>query len=267
MPNKGLKLAGLIGASWLLSLLVCLGFPVQQAHLPVVIALVLLRSFLHTGLFIVAHDAIHQSLAPKALALNRRIGRWCLTAYAGLSYTTCSRNHHLHHQNPASETDPDYCQTGDQSILGWYVHFLGHYIGVQQIVRLAAIWSVLFFVTLRVQEHAARAIILFAVLPLIISSWQLFLIGTCLPHKKRLNAHNTSNQPKSLHLPVVLSFAACYHFGYHREHHDFPTTPWYQLPELHAARRQYPQKVTKPDRKPPSPPLPCRHLTGPKTNY
>lgn len=238
-PNKGLKLAGLIGAGWLLSLVVCLGFPVQQAQLAVVIALVLLRSFLHTGLFIVAHDAMHQSLAPGAFALNRRIGCWCLMAYAGLSYTTCSRNHHLHHQNPASESDPDYCQTGEQSILAWYVDFLGHYIGGQQIVRLAAIWLALFFVTLSVQDHAARAIILFAVLPLIISSWQLFLIGTCLPHRKRLNAHNASNQPKSLRLPAALSFAACYHFGYHREHHEFPSTPWYQLPKLHAAHQQY----------------------------
>ena len=239
MSNKGLKLAGLIGAGWLLSLVVCLGFPVQQAQLAVVIALVLLRSFLHTGLFIVAHDAMHQSLAPGAFALNRRIGRWCLMAYAGLSYTTCSRNHHLHHQNPASESDPDYCQTGEQSILGWYVHFLGHYVGVQQIARLAAIWLALFCVTLSVQEHAARAIILFAVLPLLISSWQLFLIGTCLPHRKRLNARNASNQPKSLLLPAPLSFAACYHFGYHREHHEFPSTPWYQLPKLHAEHQQY----------------------------
>jgi len=238
-PNKGLQLAGLIGSGWLLSLVVCLGFPVQRGPLSVVIVLVLLRSFLHTGLFIVAHDAMHQSLAPRSLVLNSNIGRWFLMAYADLSYTTCSRNHHLHHQNPASESDPDYCQTSEQSIVGWYVRFLSHYIGSQQIARLAAIWSALFFLTLSVQEHAARAVILFAVLPLIISSWQLFLIGTCLPHRKRLNAHNASNQPNTLRLPPALSFAACYHFGYHREHHEFPSIPWYQLPQLHAAHQQY----------------------------
>ncbi len=265
MPDKGLQLAGLIGASWFLSLVVCLGCPVQQEHASVVVMLVLLRSFLHTGLFIVAHDAMHHSLAPGALRLNRRIGRWCLMAYAGLSYTTCSRNHHQHHQNPESESDPDYCSTGNPSILDWYLRFLGHYLGPHQMVRLAAIWSVLFLATLICQDHAARAILLFAVLPLIISSWQLFLIGTCLPHRHRSDAHKEANQPISLRLPAALSFAACYHFGYHREHHESPSTPWYQLPELHAEHQRY-LKAIKSDRTPSPPSTPCRQLTGLKTN-
>lgn len=238
-PNKGLKLACLIGACWFVSLVVCLCFPVQQECLSVVIALVLLRSFLHTGLFIVAHDAMHQSLAPKSLPLNHRIGNWCLIAYAGLSYKRCTLNHHLHHQSPESKSDPDYHHTDDQSILGWYIHFLGNYIGKLQIIRLAVIWLFLFLISLSFQEYAARAVVLFAILPLIISSWQLFLIGTCLPHRKRRDDYKTSNHPRSLRLPAALSFAACYHFGYHWEHHQFPSTPWYQLPSLNVAYQQH----------------------------
>jgi beta-carotene ketolase (CrtW type) len=31
-----------------------------------------------------------------------------------------------------------------------------------------------------------------------------------------------------------LSLLACFHFGYHREHHDNPSLSWYQLPAARA---------------------------------
>jgi beta-carotene ketolase (CrtW type) len=76
-------------------------------------------------------------------------------------------------------------------------------------------------------------VLLVVTLPLLLSSWQLFLVGTYLPHRGQrlpeLNAH-----PISLNLPPWLSLLACFHFGYHREHHDNPGLNWYQLPSARA---------------------------------
>jgi beta-carotene ketolase (CrtW type) len=72
----------------------------------------------------------------------------------------------------------------------------------------------------------------FWILPLVLSSFQLFLFGTYLPHRHdgRQGEHNQAVQ--SLRWSHLLSLLACYHFGYHREHHAFPAVPWFRLPQL-----------------------------------
>ena len=55
---------------------------------------VLLRSFLHTGLFIVAHDAMHGVLHRGSGRANARLGQLALFLYAGLAYGRCLRQHH-----------------------------------------------------------------------------------------------------------------------------------------------------------------------------
>ena len=72
---------GICGA-WIFSLIGLLGANVgfQDLYLSLfeVAGMVLLRTFLHTGLFVVAHDAIHGSLCPNHPALNVGIGHLML---------------------------------------------------------------------------------------------------------------------------------------------------------------------------------------------
>ena len=61
---------------------------------------------------------------------------------------------------------------------------------------------------------------------------QLFLFGTYLPHRSKGALHASSHAVQSLGYPHCLSLLACYHFGYHWEHHAYPAVPWFRLPEL-----------------------------------
>ena len=149
--RQGLALAGLIGSAWLLSLVISLTLPLNQISPLLLGSVILIRAFLQTGLFIVAHDAMHNSLVPEAPRLNRLIGRTCLFLYAGLSYRLCCKNHHRHHQAPESSQDPDYQPSTSDSIVSWYMHFLGNYLGWKQLLNLAGFWFVLFNLTRQYQ--------------------------------------------------------------------------------------------------------------------
>ena len=236
---RGLQLAGLIASAWLFTLIAGLRLSFQQLHPLALVAFVMLRSFLHTGLFIVAHDAMHGTLAPaNRRKLNRRIGQGCLLAYAGLNFETCLNHHIQHHHSPGSAKDPDYCNAADPSPVAWYARFLSHYLNPMQLLKLASCMALLLLIMPANQHQPLLTLVLIYVLPLIISSWQLFVVGTFLPHRK--NPHKTDgfHQPISLNLHPILSFAACYHFGYHREHHSYPAVPWHQLPGIRTAVAQ-----------------------------
>ena len=64
---------------------------------------------------------------------------------------------------------------------------------------------------------------------------QLFVVGTVLPHR-RAEACGNRHRAESLALPPWLSLLACYHFGYHWEHHEYPQVPWFGLA---GVRRQH----------------------------
>ena len=100
-------LAGALGLAWLLSLVACLGFDLAGLNPALVLVAILVRTFLHTGLFIIGHDAMHRVLVPSRPALNDRIGAVALGLYAALPYRICRQNHHQHHQAPGSAQDPD----------------------------------------------------------------------------------------------------------------------------------------------------------------
>ena len=141
--RKGLALAGLIGSAWLLSLGLSYTLPLDQTPGLLIGSLILLRAFLHTGLFIVAHDSMHASLVPGHPGLNRWIGKVYLLVYAGLSYERCSRNHRRHHLAPETFQDPDYQRCTNNNILDWYVHFMGNYLGGQQLLNFSCLWLTL----------------------------------------------------------------------------------------------------------------------------
>ena len=176
--RKGLALAGLIGSAWLLSLGLSFALPLDQTPGLLIGSLILLRAFLHTGLFIVAHDSMHASLVPGHPGLNRWIGKFCLLMYAGLSYERCCRNHRRHHLAPETFQDPDYQRCTNNNILDWYAHFMGNYLGRQQLLNLSCIWLAIVILSSSDLPNQILHLLLFSVLPLIISSCQLFLVGT-----------------------------------------------------------------------------------------
>jgi len=230
--ERGLQLGALIGVSWLATLAVGLQIDLSQLHPLLITGWILVRSFLHTGLFILAHDAMHNSLVPGHGVINQRIGRVCLWLYAGLNYETCKTNHRRHHLMPESEADPDFCPADNGSVLAWLVRFLRNYLNPAQLSRLMVILTVLLLVAQPHQSHPVVAVLVTFLVPLLISTGQLFVVGTYLPHRKE-HQHRPHNVAiRSLNLHPFVSLLACYHFGYHREHHNNPKAPWFLLPEL-----------------------------------
>ena len=229
--DLGLVFAAVITAIWLISLVGCLLLNLDLLPISTLIPLVLLRTFVHTGLFIIGHDAMHGTLSPNRSKLNNFIGTASLILYAGLSYQRCKSNHDLHHLKAETERDPDYLNHPDHSALRWFWDFLRRYMSVRPLTILISCWLVLITLIPSTGQQAILSVTLFCTLPLILSALQLFFVGTWFPH--HLNKNNPHRQtPRSLTVHPLLSFAACYHFGYHREHHLSPSTPWFDLPRL-----------------------------------
>ena len=232
-----LLLNGALILGWGCSLALGLGTTITHDSIWLVLVIVLLRAQMQTGLFIVAHDAMHGLVCPERIKTNHAIGALALMAYAGVSYARCQRQHQRHHQQPGTAHDPDFPADQRRSVLRWYGQFLFRYLSAKQMLRLLGGWALLVWLTATATSldwrAAALRVLLVATLPLVLSSWQLFVVGTYLPHRGQCvpeqNAH-----PISLNLPPWLSLLACFHFGYHREHHDNPGLNWFQLPSARA---------------------------------
>jgi beta-carotene/zeaxanthin 4-ketolase len=67
-------------------------------------------------------------------------------------------------------------------------------------------------------------LVLWGILPLTLSSMQLFIFGTYLPHRQ--SEDDNSHRAHTIDYPLVWSFLSCDRFGYHWEHHEYPRTPW-----------------------------------------
>ncbi|HEY9641543.1 MAG TPA: fatty acid desaturase [Coleofasciculaceae cyanobacterium] len=201
------------------------------------------RTFIQTGLFIVAHDAIHKSVIPSNRRLNHWIGRLAVTLYAFLPYQKLSLKHWQHHRNPGQISDPDFHDGIRCNAFAWYLRFMQGYLGGRQkIVLLLGMGTV--FHTLQLGFHiSVTKLILFWVLPIVLSSMQLFFFGTYLPHRSSVDSTKSgttgnSHQATSSNYPLVWSFLTCYHFGYHWEHHEYPSLPWYRLPTVRQPQLQ-----------------------------
>ncbi|WP_398329965.1 fatty acid desaturase [Vulcanococcus sp.] len=232
-----LLLNGVLILGWGCSLALALGTTITHDSLCLVLVIVLLRTQMQTGLFIVAHDAMHGLVCPERIKTNHAIGALALMAYAGVSYARCQRQHQRHHQHPGTALDPDFPADQRRSLLRWYVEFLLGYLSASQMLRLLGCWGFLVCLTATATSlswrGAALRVLLVGTIPLVLSSLQLFVVGTYLPHRGQCvpeqNAH-----PISLNLPPWLSLLACFHFGYHREHHENPGLNWFQLPSARA---------------------------------
>ena len=227
----GLLWAALITVTWLTSLVGCLSLDLKDLPLATIVLLILLRTFIQTGLFIIGHDAMHGTLAPKSSKLNHNLGKAALILYAGLNYRHCKRNHELHHLGAETERDPDYQIHPDHSILRWFWDFMNQYISAGSLTILVSYWVTLSIFIPSTDLRIIFSVAVFCALPLILSALQLFVVGTWFPHHSNKKKPN-GQTPRSLTIHPLLSFAACYHFGYHREHHLSPSTPWFDLPRL-----------------------------------
>lgn len=235
--RRGLLLAAVILLGWVGSLVILL--PTQPGDLSAAaIALaVLARTLLQTGLFIVAHDTMHGTLWPEWPQANQRIGQAMLLLYAALPYSRCLSNHERHHRHAGSALDPDHHREGRDGILGWFGTFMAAYLSLRQITHLVLLWLTMAMFASGGLPRALPNVALFCVLPTLLSSLQLFVVGTFIPHRSGAHPPHREeiHRPRSLDCPPWISLLCCYHFGYHWEHHAFPHLAWYQLPE---ARRR-----------------------------
>jgi beta-carotene/zeaxanthin 4-ketolase len=227
----GLALAGLILAAWLsLHLYGVFLHRWSAADWLLVPLLVALQTWLGTGLFIVAHDAIHGSLAPGRPELNRSIGQVCVALYAGFSFARLAQKHRMHHAAPGSDADPDFHPAAPTAFVPWFARFFRTYFGWRE---LAAVSAVLTVYVLALGTSPLNAAVFWG-LPAILSALQLFTFGTYLPHRHGNAAFRDPHRARSLDYPWLLSLAACFHFGRHHEHHLHPSAPWWRLPGLKA---------------------------------
>lgn len=232
---KGVVIALLVIGGWLAGLIVFLPANIPSVAPWLLLPAILVQTFLATGLFITAHDAMHGTVAPGAPTLNNTLGTVAVLLYALFDYKKLRTKHWEHHRFPASDSDPDFHDGIHRKLVLWYLHFMREYLSWQQVAGMALVFNVL--------HHLAGislvSLLLLWVLPALLSTAQLFYFGTYLPHREPADGYRDPHRAESNAYPPWLSFISCYHFGYHYEHHEFPSVPWWQLP---AARRTLLQK-------------------------
>jgi beta-carotene ketolase (CrtW type) len=196
--------------------------------------LVLAICWLNVGLFIVAHDCMHGSLAPGRPKLNRWIGRLALALYAGFSFDRLLPKHFDHHRHAGTGKDPDFSEAHPSAFWPWYYAFLRQYFGLRELLVLTTIVAV--YVLLLGAPYPN--LLLFWALPAILSSMQLFLFGTYLPHRVAEQPFGDRHRARSNDFGWLTSLLTCFHFGYHHEHHLAPHVPWWRLPDERLSLRR-----------------------------
>ncbi|ABA23493.1 Fatty acid desaturase [Trichormus variabilis ATCC 29413] len=227
--NKGIFVACFILFLWAISLILLLSIDTSIINQGLLIIAMLWQTFLYTGLFITAHDAMHGVVYPKNPKINNFIGKLTLILYGLFPYKDLLKKHWLHHGHPGTDLDPDYYNGHPQNFFLWYLHFMKSYWRWTQIFGLVMIFHGLKSIV-HIPENN---LIIFWMIPSILSSVQLFYFGTFLPHKKLEGGYTNPHCARSIPLPLFWSFVTCYHFGYHKEHHEYPQLPWWKLPEAY----------------------------------
>ena len=231
---SGLFVAFAIIGIWASSWCLLMSIDISEVNNLLLLPLIALQTFLYTGLFITAHDAMHGAVFPSNLKINNFVGALSVGLYALFDYEKLQKKHWLHHHNPASELDPDFHNSKHKNFFAWYFYFMLRYWSWTRLLSLMALYNVILF-TLHLPE---KNLTLFWVLPSILSSVQLFYFGTFTPHKEPDEGYKNVHCAQTNPLPTWLSFITCYHFGYHYEHHEHPNVPWWGLPEIYQKQRE-----------------------------
>jgi beta-carotene ketolase (CrtW type) len=239
----GLALAALVFAGWIsLHVVGMTQVRIEWRTLPLVLAMATIQCWLSVGLFIVAHDAMHGSLAPGRPRLNATIGATLLFLYAGFAWSRMRSAHFAHHHAPGSAADPDFDADHPRDVARWYATFLRRYFGWPSALYIGSIVGAYWWLGVPVLN-----IVLLYGLPAIASSIQLFYFGTFRPHRHDAEHDQSSfvdhHHARSEEFGPWLSLATCFHFGYHHEHHLNPALPWWALP---ASRRSTVRADTTP---------------------
>lgn len=230
----GLVLAAAIFGAWLTTHLYAMFvFDLTWKSLPVAFVIAAVQCWLSVGLFIVSHDAMHGSLAPRGGRLNDVIGGALLFLYAGFGWKRMRAAHFAHHAAPGSSRDPDFAEAHPRRFWPWYGTFLKRYFGWQSVLFVSTVVTVYWLVL----GIPAEKIVLLYGLPAIASSLQLFYFGTYRPHRHADSPFADRHNARSEDFGMLASLASCFHFGYHLEHHRAPHVPWWGLPAARMAHR------------------------------
>jgi beta-carotene ketolase (CrtW type) len=178
---------------------------------------------------------MHGLVCPHNLKLNKGFGILAIFLYGLFSYPKLLHKHWLHHHYPATIKDPDFHDGNNAHCLAWYFHFLKGYWHWGQFSSCVIFISLIGYVF----KLEPINLILFWAVPLILSSGQLFYFGTFLPHRQPPEGYDNFHRANSSNFSVICSFFSCYHFGYHREHHEHPDLPWWQLSQIHFKKGDY----------------------------
>jgi beta-carotene ketolase (CrtW type) len=213
--STGLLIALAVLGCWIISTILLMRCHVNFDD-PLLYLFILFQTHLYTGLFITAHDGMHGTISNNR-KVNTLIGYTCTLLYAAFWYPRLNSRHHLHHVHVHTERDPDY---HEGNFISWYFRFITNYLSIWQVVLMAILFNIL-----KIWIPQSN-LLLFWVLPSLLSTLQLFYFGTYLPHRgEHNNQHQSGSQPRN-HL---FAFLSCYFFGYHYEHHDNPAVPWWGL--------------------------------------
>jgi beta-carotene ketolase (CrtW type) len=222
----GLALASALIASWLTLHIYGVYFH-RWTVWSVLIAPVVIgvQTWLSVGLFIVAHDAMHGSLAPGRPRLNAFMGQLSLGLYAGFHFKRLKSAHFDHHRAPGTADDPDFHADDPKAFWPWFWRFFRTYFGWREMAVLSAL------VAAAVLLLGARIpnLLLFWAIPALASALQLFTFGTWLPHRTRDVPFADHHNARSNGFSSLLSLLTCFHFGRHHEHHLAPWEPWWRL--------------------------------------
>ena len=232
--NRGIIIAFLIIGIWASSLVFLLSLNISKVNFLWLMPVILWQAFLYTGLFITAHDAMHGSVFTQNHKINNLVGALAVFLYGLFDYQQLLKKHWSHHHHPASELDPDFHDGKHKNFFAWYFHFMTNYWSWTRLIGLMITFNVISY-TIHIPE---KNLTLFWVLPSILSSVQLFYFGSFLPHREPEGGHTSIHCAQSSQLPVFWSFITCYHFGYHKEHHEYPHVPWWNLPVIYRMQRE-----------------------------
>lgn len=231
--TRSLTLAAAVLGLWLAIHVGGIFFVDLAAH-PEASLLVPIEAWASTGLFIVAHDAMHGSFAPGRPRLNAAAGRTALALYACLDFDQLRAAHFDHHRNAGLQGDPDFHPANPRAFLPWLFRFFGGYYTHTQLA-----WITLIAILYQLAGAPLLNIIVFWAIPALTALLQLFYFGTYLPHRHAEDSFPDRHRARSNGMGRAAAVLSCFNFGaYHHEHHLYPDTPWWALPRRRAASLQ-----------------------------
>ena len=215
---RGIISAVVIISLWFFCLSIFLTYASQWPWWGQLVA-VLIQTHLYTGVFITMHDSIHGVVSGNR-SVNDIVGYLCAKLFAFNNFKRLSRKHHQHHQFAGTQQDPDF--SANQNFFRWYAKFILEYMDGWQILWMALAFNALKF---WIPDYP---LVIFWMLPAVLSTFQLFYFGTYQPHKHP-DELSAPHKARSQNLGHVRAFLSCYFFGYHYEHHIAPYLPWWKL--------------------------------------